>query len=299
MAIQKLASVELRVRDVEEALEFDLGVFGLHELSRERDRIYLSCSSGRTCDLILSNGGTGVQSFAFSVDSEEDLEFYARRLEDVGVRTEVRHDVLPAQTVALRFSLPSGHAMELTPRPDLPLYPHPAQPGTLPRRGVAPTDVDHITIAVADSTTMRATVRMLQEGLGFRASDIIEVGSGESVGAWTRVDEYHHDLGLLRCRAADTLHHLAWTMESFDHLKTAADHLARAGLTLETGPGRHGVGGNLYAYFWTPGGNRYELSAEMPRLVGARNEPYVRSTASFNAFSAWGAPRPESFSKGS
>jgi catechol 2,3-dioxygenase len=298
MAIQKLQSAELRVRDVEEALEFDLGVLGLTELARDRGRAFLSCSSDRVYDLALSNGGTGARSFAFSVDSEEDLGVYAERLESVGVGTETRHDAAPGQSLALRFSLPSGHAVDLVPRPDRPLYPHPAQPGVA-RRGIAPTDIDHITVAIADAATVRSTVRVLQEGLGFRASDIVEAGPGDWLGVWTRAGELHHDLGLLRCRPADTLHHLAWTMEGFDHLKVAADHLARAGLELETGPGRHGVGGNLYAYFWTPGGNRYELSAEMPRIPGSRSEPNVRSTASFNSFSAWGTSRPESFAKGS
>lgn len=299
MTIQKLQSAELRVPNVEEALEFNCGVLGLTELARDRGRVFLSCSSDRACDLILSEGSSGVRSFAFSVDSEEDLKSYAARLKVIGVGTETRHDAAPGQSVALRFSLPSGHAVDLTPRPDRPLYSHPAQPIGVALRGIAPTDIDHITIAVADAVTMRSTVLALQEGLGFRASDIVETSPGDWLGVWTRAGELHHDLGFLRCRPGDTLHHLAWTMESFDHLKVAADHLARAGLELETGPGRHGVGGNLYAYFWTPSGNRYELSAEMPRLPGSRIEPNVRSTVSFNSFSAWGIARPESFTKGS
>jgi catechol 2,3-dioxygenase len=299
MAIQKLASAELLVQDIEGALEFDLEVFGLHEMARDQGRVYLSCSSNQTCDLILSTGGTGVRSFSFYVDSEEDLQLYSKRLNGIGVDTEMRHDALPGQMVALRFSLPSGHIMELTPRVDRPLYPHPAQPGQLPRRGIAPTDIDHITVAGPDSATMQSVVRALQEGLGFRVSDIIEAGPGDWLGTWTRAGEYHHDLAFMRCRPADTLHHLAWTMEGIDHLKTAADRLVQAGLTLEAAPGRHGVGGNLYTYFWTSGGNRYELSTEMPRLVGSRDTPNVRNTANFNAFSAWGTPRPESFSKGS
>lgn len=299
MGIQKLVSAELEVRDLAQALEFDTGVFGMREVARDRDLVYLSLLAEETFQLALAAGGTGVRSFAFSVDSEEDLGYYAGRLANLGIATEVRRDAMPGRKVALGFSLPGGHEMELVVNKHRGGYRTPATPGLPVRSGVAPADIDHITLAAPDSRTLWSTLEVLRDGLGFKTSDVIETGDKDAVGAWTRAGELHHDLGLLRGRAADTLHHLAWTMEGFDHLKTSADRLANAGLELETGPGRHGVGGNLYAYFWTPGGNRYELSAEMPRLAGERDEPYVRSTSQFNAFSAWGAARPESFQKGS
>jgi catechol 2,3-dioxygenase len=135
--------------------------------------------------------------------------------------------------------------------------------------------------------------------LGFRISDIFLNADDEWQAAWTRVGELHHDIGLIRCQPGASLHHLAWTVDNIEHHKRAADTLAGAGHTLETGPGRHGVGGNLYSYFWTPGGNRYELSAEMPRILGDRSDPLVRNAGDFNAFSAWGAARPDSFTRGS
>jgi catechol 2,3-dioxygenase len=103
----------------------------------------------------------------------------------------------------------------------------------------------------------------------------------------------------MRCGAGQTLHHMAFELDGIGHLTAAADQLGAAGVPLEAGPGRHGVGGNLYAYFWAPGGNRYELSAEMPRVPGARDAPNVRLASSVNSFSAWGTPRPDTFTRGS
>ncbi|MBS1895526.1 MAG: VOC family protein [Actinobacteria bacterium] len=295
-----MTRAELRVEDLEEAVSFNTEVFGLTELSREDGRVYLTCGADQErAQLVLREGGTGTGSFTLSVDAEDDLEGFAERLRGVGVDTEVRTDAAPGQSRALAFSLPTGQEVELEARPERSLYQHEALDPAPQRHGVGASDIDHITIAFDDGAKAKATARVLTEGLGFSVSDVMLDPEGNWLGAWTRAGEYHHDVAMIRCQSGATLHHLAWTLDGADHLKTAADALARAGHCLETGPGRHGVGGNLYSYFWAPGGNRYELSAEMPRLVGRRSQPLVRSVAEFNAFSAWGTPRPESFGEGS
>lgn len=195
--------------------------------------------------------------------------------------------------------LSTRHEVVLVPRPDRPLYRHPGFDAGSRRRGIGPADIDHITIAFSDEADARATAHVLSDGLGFAISDILVNADEEWQAAWTRVGSVHHDIGLIRCQPGASLHHLAWTLDNVEHQKRAADILASSGHALEAGPGRHGVGGNLYSYFWTPGGNRYELSAEMPRILGERCDPVVHMAGEFNAFSAWGAPRPESFTRGS
>lgn len=77
------------------------------------------------------------------------------------------------------------------------------------------------------------------------------------------------------------------------------DQVARGGVMTEAGPGRHGVGSNIYSYFWTPCGNRYELSGEMPRCVDRKAGPKMWTADQPTIFSSWGAPFPESFKTGS
>lgn len=299
MAIRRLAYAELRVDDAEAALAFQRDTMGLRELARDGDRVFLGCGADASCDLIVMPGGTGVASFAFTVDGDEDLDRYAARLADAGVDSERRSEPAPGFGAALRFRLPSGHTMELVTAPDAEIYRHPAYARPAPPIGVAPADVDHITIGIETSDAIKATVALLREALDFKVSDVIELAPGDWLGAWTRSGEAHHDLGLMRCGPGETLHHLAWELDGLGHIAAAADALAAAGHPLETGPGRHGVGGNLYAYFWAPGGNRYELSAEMPRVTGGRDAPHVRLAREFNSFSAWGIARPDTFTRGS
>lgn len=300
MALQKLIWAELAVAHLDEALEFDVDVLGLYVVAREAGKLYLTCDiEDSYAQLVLTDGGSGVKSFALGVDSEDELAQFEARLAAIDVTTQRRSDAAPGQPTCLAFTLPTGQEVVLVPRPGRPLYRHPGFDVSSRRRGIGPADIDHITIAFSDNDSGRAVAHVLSEGLGFRISDIFLDADDEWQAAWTRIGEVHHDIGLIRCQPGASLHHLAWTVDNMEHQKRAADTLASAGHALETGPGRHGVGGNLYSYFWTPGGNRYELSAEMPRIVGDRPDPIVSKAGEFNSFSAWGATRPESFTRGS
>jgi catechol 2,3-dioxygenase len=294
MSIQKVAHVEIRVEDLDAALDFHTDVLGLTELARDNGTVYLGCGIDDTYDLALTNGGTGVTRVALQVD-EADLDTFRTRLQGMGVDVEESTDRGPGSGTSLRFSAPSGHVFDLMTVTDRPVYLQPAKPKHARGKGMAPTDLDHVTLRTPD---VKGLVEFLREALDFKVSDVFEPGPGVWAAAWTRVGEYHHDIAMLSGGPDETLDHVAFTMDGADHLKKAADILAQAEIPIETGPGRHGIGGNLFTYFWAPGGNRYELSAEMPRTVSP-NAPHNVWNDFPKAFSAWGQMPPESFAKGS
>ncbi len=298
MALRKVVHADLHVEDLDAEVDFSVRVLGLEELAREGKQVHLGLVPGRA-QLTLTEGGTGLRSFCLGADTGGDLASLRRRLEADGVPCRELADPFPGTPLALELTLGAVRVVRVAPQPDEALYSTPVDGPRPPRRGVAPADLDHVTLGVRDDAAMRAEVAALRTALGMRVSDVIEGAGGDWLACWTRLGAQHHDVGLLRCGPQDTLHHLAWRLDGADHLKVAADELARAGVELETGIGRHGVGGNLYAYFRTPGGNRYELSAEMPLLPGDRETPLVRRADAFSAFSAWGIARPASFSAGS
>ena len=294
MAIQKVAHAEIRVEDLSNAIEFHTDVLGLSEVGRDNGTVYLGCGVDEDYDLALTEGGTGLAHVALQVESEEDLDHYEQRLSDAGVTGERRTDGEPGQTNGLRFTTPTGHSFELVTTAGCGQYLTPAAP-KLPRlRGISPIDIDHVTLRVDD---VKGFCEFLGETLDVRVSDVFSPAPEVWVAAWTRVGEYHHDIAMLGGQPGETLDHIAWTMNGSDHLKQGADQLAQTGIGLEAGPGRHGIGGNLFAYFWAPGGNRYELSAEMPRTFTG-HETGVWSDFP-KAFSVWGQAPPESFQKGS
>ncbi|MEU0797536.1 VOC family protein [Amycolatopsis sp. NPDC005961] len=287
MGISQVAHAELAVADLDEAIGFHTDVLGMRELGRADGAVRLSVGIDGGCDLVLTAGGTGVRRFALRVDDVADLDRYAKRLAEAGVATETRTDEHPGVVQALRFQAPSGHAMELAVLSTGPQYVHPAK---APHRGgIRALDFDHITVQAQDPKPL---VDFLVELLDFQVSDIFAPAPGVIGAAWCRASTLHHDIAIISTpEAGKSLHHYALGMESFDHLKVAADELGRHGVPIEVGPGRHGVGGNVYTYFWAAG-NRYELSAEMPRV--RRNDPVVWDDFP-KAFSPWGLQPPESF----
>lgn len=250
---------ELRVKDLSQALEFYTDVIGLVEIAREDDTVYLGCGLDANYDLAVVEGGTGIVHFAIRVDDEEHLERELKRLDGHGIRCE-RHDgAEPGQRRGARFELPSGHAIEYVVVED-DRYLNPLKPAYPRRRGFGPLDADHINLVATD---VRGVAEFLRDALGFRLSDVSEPEPGFWAGAWARFGAYHHDVGIAPTRDPQTsLHHFAWTMSSFEHMKTAADMMAEAGVRLELGPSRHPLGPNLFMYFLEPGGNRFELSCE-------------------------------------
>jgi catechol 2,3-dioxygenase len=287
MTISRLLHVELAVGDIDSASAFHKEAFGLEETAREGDTAYLAPGGRGEYVVALTGGGTGVRHFAVAVNSEEDLSRYEKRLGDMGVGTERSSDGEPGQGSAVRFRAPSGHAIELVAAPDA----SDAAPGG----AVGARGLDHITLRTPD---VRGLAEFLCSALDCKVSDAFSPAPEIWGAAWTRFGDLHHDIAIIGGPPGGeefTLDHLAWRMDGMEHVKTAADGLSELEVPLEVGPGRHRLGGNLFAYFWAAG-NRYELSAEMPRVEGTEPEIW---TDFGSAFSAWGHQPPESFARGS
>lgn len=298
MALQKLSNAHLRVRDFERTVAFEQEVMGLTLIENAKGRALFAAGADDEVDLIVTDEGgrTGAAGFTLSVDTPDDLERQDRRLSEAGITGEWASDPLPGIARSLSFPMPSGHRCSLGVLATTGRYLH---PGRGPRRrsqGWAPIDLDHITLRVDD---VRRTMDFMREVVGLRSSDIVmKPDGGKPMATWMRVGECHHDVAMFAANPGETLDHLAWTAANVEDIKMLFDLLARHGMATEVGPGRHGVGGNIYGYFPTPGGNRYELSAEMPRVPNHLMEPGIWTDFPA-AFSAWGAPPPESFRFGS
>ncbi len=299
MALQRVARAELRVNSLDDCLDFHQNVLGLTLLDRRAGRAYLGAGADATVDVVLVEqaGRSGTTGFSIAVDSADDLQQLQRRWQELGIagHSESAPDLGIAQR--LSTALPSGQLLSMVClEPSAVPYLHPGR-GPHPRtRGIAPLDLDHITLRVG--SRVRDTINFLESAIGLKTSDIAQPTGAEPIAAWLRTGEYHHDVAMFAGSDTETLDHLAWNVETFENLKRALDLLARHGIQAEAGPGRHGVGGNLYAYFWAPGGNRYELSADMPRMAD-RNAKTMVWPEPGATFSAWGARHPESFKRGS
>jgi catechol 2,3-dioxygenase len=294
-----LTHVGVRVPNLQDSIEFHTSVLGLTVLSRESDRAYLSCGYDRSVDLCLVTGGTGLDHVAFGVTDERELDTIASRLLDHGAELVPSASPEPGVNKATRLRLPSGHLLEfviIEPDPEQRFtYPHPAAPPITHRSVVLLIDLDHVTLRHTDVSGLAL---FLQNSLGFHIPDARLMPDGQWRAAWLHVTSQHHDLAIIRGDAGETLDHVAFRVSGIETMKYLADRLASFGMTIEVGPGRHSIGGNLFTYFWTPDGNRYELSAEMA-MVSNTASPTRFWGDDPGLFSPWGIRPPESFRKGS
>ena len=121
--------------------------------------------------------------------------------------------------------------------------------------GIRPTKLGHIASYVED---LAGAQSFYTDVLGFRWSDTI----GDFF-TFLRCNADHHAINLMRSVKKHGLFHVAFEMRDIVHLKDALDHLASRNIRLQWGPGRHGVGHNIFTYHYDPDGNLVELFTEI------------------------------------
>ncbi len=295
--VRRFEHARLRTPDLEAAVAFHTEVMGLTVLGRDERTVYLGAGADDNFDLALTAGGTGVEHFALRAEDADELDRHERAAHDAGLQPERGPGEGPGEVERVSVRLVSGHRMEFVTVADH-RYHEPYRPST-GRLGVMDLlDADHINLT---GDAVRPLCEQLRDVFGLRVSDLTapDPDGSQWLAAWLRVGAFHHDVAVLHDPdPGHTLHHFAWSCASIDHLKLCCDRLATAGVRLELGIGRHPVGANVYAYFWDPGGNRTELSAEMA-FVGDGAPPRVWSSP-IDTLDAWSEPLvPVSFRTGS
>lgn len=293
--LQRIEHACMGVEDLETAVAFYTEAMGLVELGRESETVYLGCGRDENYDLAVKEGGTGLEHVAVRASGVDVVDQYEGRFADEGVPAERTDGAEPGQTAGIRFELPSGVSMEIVAVEDVG-YQHFERTHRL-RGGQAPADVDHVQFLTPNLTE---DLEFLRDVVGFAVSETAGPRDDPEI-AFARCNTFHHDVALKSTTALGesdeaSLHHVAWGFDGIDHLKRFVDGVVSAGCSIERGIGRHHGGNNIYAYFWEPGGNRFELCTEM--AVVRTTEP-AHSEDYESATTAWGPPAPESFARGS
>jgi len=262
MAILRLSHVEIKVPDLELATAYYTEVLGLVETAREPERVYLKCwDEHQHHSVVLTYAPAyGLAHMGWKVESLDDLDFYAARLEAAGVpvkRLEGAEVGVGGGSV-IRFQTLSGHQMELIHGMEqvgnlLPLTNPPPRP--LGLVGIAPPRIDHVFLTVEDVNGMTA---FLQDVLDFHLTEQVVGDDGFQIATWLEVSHSSHDIALVT-GADGGLHHFAFWVDDWNDIRTASDVLAFHGVRIETNPTRHGATRGHCIYFFDPAGNRNEV----------------------------------------
>jgi catechol 2,3-dioxygenase len=204
---------------------------------------------------------------------------------------------------AFKFATPEGHVMELFWEVGYFSAPHGQgtalhnRPQRRPTSGVPVRRIDHLNLMAADVGVCRD---FLVERLGFRERERLVVdGGGPVIASWLGVTNLSHDIAMVPepTTMRGRFHHVCFHYTSSQHLFDVAELATEAGIAIEHGPGRHGIGGATFLYLMEPGGNRIEVIGD----PGYMNFDPAWKTVDWQASeiahaAAWGCPpMPDSF----
>ena len=254
--------IQIRVTDVNAALEHYVDRVGLHEVSREPDgRIYLRAwdEFDRHSVILRPAGAPGLDYVGFKVAGEADLEDFAGRIEAAGVRVEEKPaGEQPGVGRRLSFIVPSGHRVELFTEMMLsdngPMTRNPEIWREEPH-GMRVTRFDHCNL---HGPNIDAVVGFFTEVLGFSLTEAAETPDGIAA-AFLSCSNKAHDIAFSKRAEPGKFHHVAFSLDSWHEVGQAADLIARYDIPLDIGPTRHGITRGQTIYFFDPSGNRNEV----------------------------------------
>jgi catechol 2,3-dioxygenase-like lactoylglutathione lyase family enzyme len=279
---QGVVRCSLGVSDLDAAVDFYSGVWGLEIVSKSADLVYLTArGSSSPWELRLR-----------AADRDRlDLITYAtaddRALMDIVALAEQNEWPViagpapatePGGGLAARVVDPDGRTIELV-------------TGVVKRsnlRGPVPGDAVPLSLShvVINSPDPGRLVRSYDSVLGLRVTDYLEDKM-----IFMRATAAHHTCAVATAPHV-SLNHVAFEMISIDDFMRATGRLIRSGHELLWGPGRHGPGNNTFAYFHDPNGFIAEFTTGLERITDPQRwEPRVWESVPEQS-DMWGTANP-------
>lgn len=256
--------IQIRVLDMDAAIAHYVDRIGLNLVDHSNDgRVYLKgWDEFDRHSLVLRLADKPGMDFAgFKVAADRDLDVFGSRIRDAGNSVEeIAAGDLPGTGRRLRFTIPSGHSIELYAQMELsPDAPSTRNPDIWPDdpRGMRASRFDHFLLYGPD---VEGVTQFFTDVLDFSLAEKIVTPDG-TLAVFLTCSNKAHDIAFVRHEDRGKLHHVAFLLESWNDVGHAADIIARYNIPLDIGPTRHGITRGQTIYFFDPSGNRNEVFA--------------------------------------
>lgn len=248
-----LRSIELDVTDLAKASEFLTGTWGLAEAGRSGKTAYFRATGDAPYVMALTEaGGPAVSTVSFAID-ESEADALRKRASAAGAKVSATAKVdEPGGGSAFTIAGREGQAYRFVSG----AAPAGAFKATALPADMCPSGLAHVVFNTPDRD---ACTKFMLDTFGFRLSDRTAVMD------FVRCDSVHHAIAFAR-GDQPALNHIAFEMPSTDALMRGIGRLGDAGFSSPWGPGRHGPGNNVFAYFIAPFGATIEYTAEVERV---------------------------------
>lgn len=243
--ITGIRSVDFDVPDLGAATDFYTRTWGLHVADRTARSIWLRGTGADPHLLALHAGeGAAIRSVTFRAAPDADPEALAAAMVRCGgtrVATAAEH----GGGVMAAARDPRGRIIRIV-HGDMRAEPLPADPDRAER-------LAHVNINSVDTD---ADARFFTDALGFGLTD------RSKMMAFVRTNSDHHSV-VIADASVNTLNHVAFQMADWEGVMRASGRMVDAGFPIGWGPGRHGPGNNVFAYFVDPFGFVIEYTADV------------------------------------
>lgn len=250
--VTRLSHVALRSPDVERMRTYYTEIIGLSSYDDGEGGVFLA-SGGRGPALELRPGtDAGIDHVGFEVTAERSEELLSR-LKQQGVAVNTRTDLEPGLSQIHDVTDVEGNLLQMC------ILDNTRESAALATTGIVPQKLGHV---ATRTRSAEAVTDFYETALGFRWSDWM----GDFF-AFLRCNADHHSVNFINAERPGQLHHFAFELEDASHVAAACDALAVRNVTLLWGPGRHGIGHNVFTYHKDPDGNVVELFCDLDRMA--------------------------------
>jgi catechol-2,3-dioxygenase len=215
---------------------------------------YLACGNEHHAVAFFRSDRPGIRHIGLELDGESSLEDASKQLNAAGIPASIESDRFHGVDRAIQLHDPDGYAVYL--------YRSMAQSATpFARTGIAPRKLGHVAMHASNA---KASTDFFTQHLGFRWSDWMA-----DFFVFLRCNADHHTLNFMTSPRRG-MFHVAFEVADFSQIGRACDILGTNGIPLIWGPGRHGIGHNIFTYHHDPDGNIVEVFADMDRMSDER-----------------------------
>ena len=245
----RLRSVELEVTGAPAAADFMRDVWGLVPAGARSRTTYLRGTGDHPYLLALTEASAPAIATITFTGSAGELDALRARATAAGVPAPARvaefddpgggggFVVRGVEGQTFRFVEEAGRAAPLADR-------------------AKPIQLTHVVLNALDRD---ACASFATSALGFKLADRTRHMT------FVRCNDAHHALAFAHAEIP-ALNHIAYEMADVDAVMKNIGRLRDLGMTPAWGPGRHGPGNNVFAYFITPFGASMEYTAEVQRV---------------------------------
>ncbi|CAN0323932.1 unnamed protein product [Phaeothamnion confervicola] len=248
--VRRIGHASFVTPDVSRQVAYYTDVLGLTLVDRTSQAAYLAGTNDHHSVVIRHGEAPQCTHLSFQVSPLADLGEFERQVKAHGIKVERTRDAEPSIPDMVVFDNPAGTKIQVYTERS-------ASAQKFQDKGVVPTKLGHVAFNVID---VKKVVTFYVDVLGFRVSDWM----GDFF-AFLRCGPDHHTINLVDSKRI-RLNHIAFELRDWAHIQSACDYLSRNGYPQIWGPGRHGIGHNIFAYHRDPDGQVVELFCELDRM---------------------------------